>query len=252
MPHSPLIAIPLRRNPGVSEEYLKHFYAEAVHRAGGIPFLVPLIPEEGHIRGLLAHAGGVCLSGSNSDVDPALYGAPAQPRLGPVQPLRDRTDALLIEEALRRKLPILAICYGTQRLNVHQGGTLIQDLPSEGFGDIDHSDSEGDGHSLRLDADALPATLGSLRDFVAGWPERAEGGGRHFHVNTSHHQAVRTPGQGLTPFAWAPDGVVEGLVMPGAGQFVLAVQWHPEAIPGTPLSRAIFRAFVEACRRATA
>lgn len=247
MSHRPRIAIPLRRNLDAPNEYLSPDYAAAVHAAGGAPFYVPLIPDPSSVRRLVETADGVCLSGSNSDVDPALYGAERHPKLGPVQPLRDATDALLLEEVERRGLPLLAICYGVQRLNVFRGGDLHQDLASAGYDHIDHRVFPGAGHDVSLDLDDWPRPLWKLRESIRALAPPGSGGACVFRVNTSHHQAVHTPAPGSVVFARAPDGVVEGIVLPGTDHFLLGVQWHPERDPESGLSQVIFRGFVEAC-----
>jgi putative glutamine amidotransferase len=180
-------------------------------------------------------------------VDPALYGAERHPKLGPVQPRRDATDALLLAEAERRGMPLLAICYGVQRLNVFRGGDLHQDLRSAGYERYDHRVFPGTGHDVRLDLSAWPRPLWALREAIRALVPPGAGGEFVFRVNTSHHQAVRTPAPGAAVFAQAPDGVIEGIVFPGEGRFLLGVQWHPERDPESGLSRAIFRSFVEAC-----
>ena len=105
--------------------YLGRDYSEAVEAAGGTPFHIGLIPKREYISRMLADADGVLLPGSDTDVDPARYGSEPIPAFGRNIPEKDETDLLMLEEAESRGIPVLAICYGMQILNVYKGGTLI-------------------------------------------------------------------------------------------------------------------------------
>jgi putative glutamine amidotransferase len=151
-----------------------------------------------------------------------------------VLPARDAFELALTREALSRDLPILAICRGHQVLNVATGGTLIQDIPSQLEGTVDH-DPEGErwhpAHQVRI----LPGTR--LREIL----ERDE-----VAVNSFHHQAVKSVGEGLVVSAGSADGIVEGVERPGS-RFAVGVQWHPEAFwdkggAFQPLFEALVRA----------
>jgi putative glutamine amidotransferase len=111
--------------------YLRKQYSEAVFHAGGTPVLLPLIDQGAYAEPLSEAVDGILLSGSHSDVDPHLYREEPHPRLGTVNSRRDRLDYLLLEQALNRKKPLLAICYGFQILNVYLGGSLWQDLEAQ-------------------------------------------------------------------------------------------------------------------------
>jgi putative glutamine amidotransferase len=194
---------------------LREDYVKAVARAGGLPLVLAPV-DAASIPALLERLDGLVLSGG-SDVDPAHYGETPHPKLGPVFRERDDFELALCREALRRHQPTLAICRGHQVLNVATGGTLVQDLPSEASGGgVDHDpDTERAArvHAVKiLDGTRLRRLLG--RESVT--------------VNSFHHQAVRTLGQGLVATAWADDGVVEGVEDP-ARPFVVGVQWHPES-----------------------
>src|SRR6185436_21142501 len=109
---------------------------------GGTPLMLPLIPEPDYIEAVLEHVDAICLSGAVSDVDPLRYGHEPRPGLGPVVPRRDETDMMLLAAAEANRLPVLAICFGIQSLNVYRGGTLIQDIPSEVPGALKHMQGE--------------------------------------------------------------------------------------------------------------
>ena len=233
---APIILLPARQFTHEPRLFLEVNYAEAIQAAGGAPVLLPLLDGPDHAAAILPHAAGICLTGSSSDVDPARYGQARHPALGPVQPRRDRLDLYLLEHAFRAGMPVFCICYGIQILNVFLGGTLYQDLPSAGFTGITHSRpglGEYSHHSVRLDPAASPlgqATPGETP------------------VNSSHHQAIRDLGRDLVPFAWSPDGLIEGVALRSDAHFVAGVQWHPEASwPGHPFSAALLRRFIEHC-----
>ncbi len=233
----PLIGIPCRYNWHKNYYELRETYSDAVYDAGGVPVLVPLIAEVGYIEAVLDRLDAVCLSGSGNDIDPLRYGQEPKPELGPVIPRRDETDMLLLAGAEARRMPVLAICFGFQSLNVYRGGTLIQDIRTEIEGAIKHD--QGDpfwrrSHSINITEDSLLAELaGSTRAVV----------------NSHHHQAIDVVGRDLEPIAWAADGVIEAAIDTRPDQFVLGVQWHPEVDwSDDPLSKAIFEHLVSAAR----
>jgi putative glutamine amidotransferase len=171
-----------------------------------------------------------------TDVDPARYGeAPAPELMQPDGP-RDALEIDLIREAMRRDLPVLAICRGHQVLNVACGGRLQQHIPGDGHSAHAEAPHESRWHDVDVHEASVLATL--------------IGTGRR-QVNSRHHQAVREQmlGEGLLPSAISPDGMVEGLESP-SHRFVLGVQWHPERPEIIEESRALFAALVEAAREA--
>lgn len=209
-------------------------YLAAVEAAGGLPVILPPLDSAG-VEPLLDRLSGLCLSGG-PDIDPATYGGPDHPALGPTEPDVDRFEALLTASALEREMPILAICRGAQMLNVVLGGDLHQHLP-DAFGiDLSHRQLESGApaaaHSVEIGA-------GSTLELILGSSER---------VNSFHHQAIRRPGTGLEPVAWAPDGVIEAVEF-RERDFVLGVQWHAEGLIGEPHHDALFDAFIEAAAR---
>jgi len=230
----PLIGISLRHEFKTENFYLKRFYSEAIFGAGGIPVYVPLIPKPEYINTLAAKLDGVLLSGSNSDIDPFRYGQAPHVKLGPVSPLRDELDRLLLVAAENRRMPVLGICFGLQSINVYRGGTLFQDLESQVEGVIKHEQGEYyDRPSHKVDFKE-----GSLLAQLVG--------ANAWRVNSSHHEAVDQLGRDLMPIAWASDNVVEAVISTRPGQFVLGVQWHPEVgWDRDRLSQAIFSHFVQ-------
>lgn len=212
----PRIGIPMRIELPTDRFYLSRYYSEAVEAAGGAPVHISLIPKADYIDSVVAGLDGILLPGSDSDVDPLRYGQQPHPKLGAVQPVKDETDLLLIEAAERKQIPVLAICFGMQVLNVSRGGTLIQDIASQVPDAIKHEQgAPRDRHSHRVSFSEKTR----LSD-IAGVEVAA--------VNSHHHQAIETLGANLIATAWSTDGIIEALEDPRPDRFVVAVQWHPE------------------------
>ncbi len=232
----PLIGLPARMDPGKDRQYLSSDYADAVLSAGGVPAIVPLVDNPQLLMPFADCLDGIVLTGSSSDVDPVSYSAEREDACGPIQPLRDRTDFMLLEVALKRQVPVLAICFGLQSLNVFMGGSLIQDIPTHVRTSIRHSNPRSKGkpcHAVDIDA-------GSLLENLAG--------GTASEVNSTHHQAIDVIGRGLKVIARAPDGVVEAVTGTEPGRWILGVQWHPEkSFPYDGFSRRIFKQFIISC-----
>jgi gamma-glutamyl-gamma-aminobutyrate hydrolase PuuD len=201
-------------------------YVNAVKRAGGRPLLVP--PSEDGVDETLAAIDGLIFSGG-SDLDPELYGQEPHAETVGVVAARDRAELVLLTAALARDLPVLAICRGSQVLNVALGGDLVQHLPDV-VGDERHKHTPGEfaDHDVTLEEGTRIGTL--LGD-------RAP-------VKSHHHQGIGWLGNGLRASAHAEDGVVEAIEDP-ARRFTLGVLWHPEA--GEDLK--LFEALVDEAAR---
>jgi gamma-glutamyl-gamma-aminobutyrate hydrolase PuuD len=201
-------------------------YVNAVKVAGGRPLLVP--PSEDGVDETLAAVDGLIFSGG-SDLDPELYGQEPHAETVGVVAARDRAELVLLTAALARDLPVLAICRGSQVLNVALGGDLVQHLPDV-VGDERHKHTPGEfaDHDVTLEEGTrIGALLG----------DRAP-------VKSHHHQGIGRLGNGLRASAHAEDGVVEAIEDP-ARRFTLGVLWHPEA--GEDLK--LFEALVEEAAR---
>lgn len=233
----PRIGITMRLELETERFYLGRHYSEAVEAAGGLPVHIPLIPKPDFIKQVLAGLDGLLLPGSNSDVDPLRYGREPHPQLGPVHPEKDETDLLTLAEAEDRAMPVFAICFGLQSLNVSRGGTLIQDIVSQHPDAIKHEQgAPRDRHSHRVRL---------LEDSRLGQMANAETA----PVNSHHHQAVETLGRELVATAWAPDGIVEAVEDPRTDRFVLGVQWHPEiGWERDAFSQSLFNRFIAETR----
>ncbi len=190
-------------------------YLRALGASGLLPLILSPFDDPGARDRLFDRSAGLVLSGGE-DVDPARYGeAPAGART--VSPMRDEMELELLDRALERRIPVLAICRGIQLLNVGLGGSLYQDLETGMGTEIDHDRfREFDGHIHRI------RTEGAL--LLSGVFPREE-----FVQNSAHHQGIRELAPTLTPVAWAPDGLIEAVEHrePGAA-WTVGVQWHPE------------------------
>jgi putative glutamine amidotransferase len=221
------------RDPDAGFE-LHTSYVRSVEQAGGLPLIVaPGLPADA--QPLLDCVRGLILTGG-SDVDPALFGEAPHPALGRVIPERDAFEIALCREALRRDMPVLAICRGQQVLNVALGGTLYQDIASQLPGALEHR-TDTKRWETAHDVDLLPGTR--LREIL---------GEERIAVNSFHHQTVKQVAPGLSVAARSPaDGVSEGLES-HAHRFVIAVQWHPEDFFGhSSTFEPLFAALVETC-----
>jgi putative glutamine amidotransferase len=220
-------------------------YMRAVEAAGGIP--VPILLQESSETQtrLLATCCAILLPGSPADVDPVRYGQPMAKECAAKDALREAVDDLLFEDAFSTGKPILGICYGLQSLNVWRHGSLIQDLPHAEQGKGNHVNHQP-GREVQ-EAHALVLAGNSRLSRVLGRLEHAK---TDLQVNSSHHQAIDRPGEGLAVVATSPiDGVIEAVEGTDPNQFVVAVQWHPErSYESSAASRALFAAFLDAAR----
>lgn len=218
--------------------YLGRDYSEVVESLGGVPVHIALIPKKEYIAEAMKGLDGVLLPGSNTDVDPQYYGEEPHAKLGTVLAEKDQTDRLVLDEIERQNLPLLAICFGMQALNVHRGGTLIQDIPSQLKNCIKHEQglpATRLSHGIRIEKGSVLSSL----------PAAKKGNVR---VNSSHHQAIRKVGKNLKAVAWASDGVIECVEDTRRGRFAIGTQWHPELTAGHDgLSREIFELFLRKC-----
>ncbi|HEU4870039.1 MAG TPA: gamma-glutamyl-gamma-aminobutyrate hydrolase family protein, partial [Pyrinomonadaceae bacterium] len=127
----PRIGITMRIEQTTNRFYLGRHYSEAVEAAGGAPVHISLIPNSDYIDSVVYGLDGILWPVSDSDVDPLRYGQQPHPELGEVQVIKDQVDLLVIDAAERKRIPLFAICFGMQILNVSRGGTLIQDIRSQ-------------------------------------------------------------------------------------------------------------------------
>lgn len=231
---APRIAIP---EPNFEDrEYTERAwpqYARAVESAGGVPVRIALNESPAGVARLVASCEGVLLPGSPADLNPQKYGEEAAPECAAPDSAREAVDELLLQDASNLYKPLLGICYGFQSMNVWHGGTLVQNLATS----VNHKAGRTvvDAHPVEIDSRSRLRRilgLGSRNTLI---------------VNSSHHQAVATLGNGLIRAAWSPeDGVVEAAEGHG-DQFLVGVQWHPERIvEQSKAAQGLFQAFVDA------
>jgi putative glutamine amidotransferase len=201
-------------------------YVRAVEHAGGRALVVP--PSADGVAETLEALDGMIFSGGG-DLDPRLYDADPHPETDTPRPERDSAEIRMLEEALERDMPVLAICRGSQVLNVLRGGDLVQHLPDAvGHERHKHTPGQFSDHEITVAPDSR---LGTLL-------------GEHAPVKSHHHQGYGRIGAGLREVAWADDGLVEGLEDPDK-PFALGVLWHPEE--GEDF--ALFKGLVDEARR---
>jgi putative glutamine amidotransferase len=203
-------------------------YLEAAWAEGARTLLIP--PDPALVddpSSVLARIDGLLLVGG-ADVAADRYGAAPHPDSEPPQHVRDEVEIALVRTAIAAGVPTLGICRGLQVINVAMGGTLRQHLPDELGSEVHRrqlGQFAGNEHEVRLVPGSLAAT--------------AAGGPVH-RVISHHHQAVGALAEGLTATGFAQDGTIEALERPGA--YLLGVQWHPEAEPGSPVIRSLVAA----------
>ncbi len=206
-------------------------YSDAIIAAHGIPVLLPVMKDTNTAGLLLEKIDGLLLTGGD-DVPPQRYGEEPHKKTICIHPDRDIFDHALICVALRMKKPVLAICYGAQLVNVVLGGSLIQDIQSEGMSPLAHKDLRNRRytHTVTVEKNSI------LYKII---------GKEHVETNSVHHQAIRRLGKGLKGTARTPDGIIEAVELQDY-PFLVGVQWHPERMADFPCHAALFRALVKA------
>lgn len=218
---------------GMEKSLVNSDYLDAVLKVGGLPVIIPPTATAAEIDDYLEMCDGILMTGG-MDVAPILYNEMPHPRCGNFDLEVDRSNLLLAQKAMDSGKPVLGICRGMQLMNVAKGGTLYQDIPSQTTGITGHSYGY-----IRTDVVHKVHVKDSsyLRE-VFGTDE--------LEVNSIHHQAVKDVGKDFTVTVTAPDGIVEGIEIPGKPIF--AVQWHPEMLlKGSDKMLCIFEAFIKLC-----
>jgi putative glutamine amidotransferase len=245
MPRRPVIGVAPQSQPPKPGELplcwiMGARYVEVLRQAGAVPWIVPLLPyDKETMEEIFSRLDGVFLTGG-ADVDPATYNESKIPACGYTDPARDAVEIMLLNHAREMHKPVLAVCRGIQILNVCYGGTLYQDIPSQVPAAMKHDhfpskENVPTRQYLSHDITVTPNTRlrSILEDAVVP-------------VNSMHHQAIKDLAPGLRPNAYAPDGIIEG-VEGTNGQYLMAVQWHPEELVDTqPSMKRLFESFIAA------
>ncbi|MCB8880255.1 gamma-glutamyl-gamma-aminobutyrate hydrolase family protein [Acidisoma cellulosilytica] len=222
-------------NHAVSDTYVRAV-GELV---GGVPVLIPANGSRADIECLIERLDGIILTGSPSNVEPALYGGEPHPPETPEDKFRDAVTLPLVRSAIALGLPLLGICRGFQEMNVALGGSLhqrLQDLPDR----MDHSTP------MQKLAVIRHAKAHAIRVVPGSWLHRVAQA-RDIAVNSLHNQGVDRLAPGLVAEGYAPDGTIEAFRVAQAPGFAVGVQWHPEYdMDSEPVSRRIFLSFADA------
>lgn len=213
--------------------FIHRDYSEAIIAAGGIPCLLPFIKDKNDLELLLKKIDGLLLTGGN-DVPPQRYGEERHEKTVCVHPDKDTSDFILVGAAIQMKKPVLAICYGTQLVNVALGGSLIQDISSEVKTPIIHKDLQNKRytHTVTIENNSLLYTILGINRIEA---------------NSTHHQAIKRLGKGLQDTAHTADGIIEAIEWRDY-PFLVSVQWHPERMTDSPHHLALFNALINASK----
>ncbi|MDX1195065.1 gamma-glutamyl-gamma-aminobutyrate hydrolase family protein [Sinorhizobium medicae] len=232
MPHLPRTGITPDINDLVAPEtefVVMQNYADAASKAGGLPFL---LPYREHVDDYLDAIDGSLVTGGMFDIDPALYRQTARKDYV-MKPARTNFERALIEAALSRGMPIVGICNGMQLLAVCLGGALVQDIPAEIEGALEHKPNQS-------------ASIAPHQIYISGTSRYLQTPQGELHqVNSVHHQSV-LPSDAYQVIAVSPDGVVEALEKKDGG-FAIGVQWHPE-YGVADIDTIIFEAFLAKAR----
>ena len=219
------------------DSLVRNDYVYSIENSGGIGIMLPYTTDNEVIDKFISICDGFLFTGG-VDIDPSRYNEKASDMCGPISVYRDEAEFAAFERVMNsdEDKPILAICRGSQLINVALGGTLYQDIPSEINTELIHR--QGEPHSE-------PSHTVTIEK---GSPLYSLFGEDSIPVNSLHHQSVKSLGKGLEIMARADDGVVEAIYMPSK-KFVWALQWHPERSYKADIrSKMIFDSFVNSCK----
>ena len=213
---------------------LTRMYISAIAESGGMPVLIPSGLDVSALDSLMERMDGILFPGG-VDISIENYRGESHPGIEAADPNRDAIEIALLKSAAGSGKPFLGICRGLQMVNVALGGTLYTHLPDQMPGAIKHAynsitERKWLAHSVKVEGSSQLARILGEKDL---------------HVNSLHHQGVKELAPGLHPAAYAPDGLVEALELPGH-PFGMAVQWHPEWLMEQAGMQRLFRAFITA------
>lgn len=220
-----------------NESYMsKQAYVDAIHAAGGLPLLFPVVEDAETAAQFFARVDGILLPGG-PDVDPVHFGEEPMHNYTLIDPHRDSFELSLAKLAIENDVPLLGICRGIQMINIAAGGDIYQDLKAQKDKVIIHDQRAPHWYPTHT-VEVQPETI--LSQIL---------GTRHVRVNSYHHQAVRKVAPLFRVSAIASDGVIEGIEHRSL-RFALGVQWHPERMwKAYPLFKGLFTAFVNEARK---
>lgn len=207
----------------------KERYYKSVWNSGGLPVTVHYPEDNNGVEEIAAAIDGLVIVGG-PDLPSDLYNGQHPELLDEdvIHPTREAFDRALFEGLKEYHKPILAICLGMQHINVIYGGTLYEDINAQMDKPVYHGEFNGElgYHSVTLDEKSV------IRQVI---------GSSKFEVASTHHQGIRDLGSGLKAVGVAPDGLIEAIEDETTPEAFIAVQWHPEMMPGNPDQMKLFR-----------
>jgi putative glutamine amidotransferase len=222
-----------RNKPGFA--YLAAGYFQSIISAGGIPIVVPPLADADSVAKVLDQVDGFMMIGG-ADLDPRNDGFMLHASVRPMDPVREKSDRMLVAEIAERRIPLLAIGAGMQLLNIQQGGNLFlhikEDLPDA----VPHLDPHDPNHRHTLEIE---------HDSLVG---RVFGDGE-IRVSSRHHMAIDEVAPGFRVTARCPDGVIEAIESEMMDWFAVGTQFHPESAAASALDVRIFEEFIEGIGR---
>lgn len=250
MPHpKPVIGITASLSSDEKTASLACSYLHALTESGALPLLLPPSLSEADCCQLAGMLDG-CLFSGGPDLHPFFFQEETLEGFADHSALRDQTELLLFSQLYAQKKPILGICRGIQLINLALGGDLYQDISAQTKRPLPIAHRQPfspliPSHHVTAEKHSLLEQL-ILQNTEKCRP--SDSAPLQIAVNSAHHQAVRRPAASLCISASAPDGIIEALEQPDY-PFLLGVQWHPELlVHSQPHARALFSAFVNACR----
>lgn len=232
------ITTPQQSPDGLQAAAMRQAYVSAIIQAGGLPVLISSALPEAEWQGLYRRLEGILFSGGG-DIALERFAGQPHPEVYGVDEGRDAFEVALVRAAAESGTPFLGICRGLQLVNVALGGTLYTHILDQAPNALDHSYENPEVmiecthlvHPVQIEAGSR---IGEIIDGILP-----------LQVNSLHHQGIKDLAPGLRPTAFAPDGIIEAVELPGH-PFGLAVQWHPEWLTGQEHTRRLFKAFVDA------
>lgn len=212
-------------------------YLESIQAVGGVPVVIPYLNSEDELKKIVTMCDGFLFPGGK-DLSPMHYRDSPHHKLGENDNLQDLTEIALVKLCISLGKPLIGICRGLQMINVALGGTLFQDLPSQCPSHIIHSHANTPQefrtliHNIKIENNSM------LFDVIKS---------SEIGINSNHHQAIKSLGEGLITTAFSDDGLIEAIELP-SHPFMIAVQGHPEVIwqESEPRWRGLFESFVRA------
>ncbi|WP_295162389.1 gamma-glutamyl-gamma-aminobutyrate hydrolase family protein [uncultured Brachyspira sp.] len=225
----------LYENNSIPKAFINNSYVNSIIRAKGIPFIMPITEDEKIIKKMAENTDGIIMTGG-ADIHPFRYDEEPIEKIGSISQERDEYDFKLMKYASEMNKPIFGICRGMQVINVHFGGTLIQDIPTQRNTNILHSQTaeyHTATHKIQIAKDSI------IYDMF----------GEYYEVNSFHHQAIDKLSKYFKVTASSKDGIAEAIEYNKKDSFILGVQWHPELMSARNIKmQNLFDMFVEVCK----